>query len=72
MDKLKAYIEIDGRWCHVTLVEAVEQKDLFGGTVVMFAYRRSKKSREVELAPRERFHKKKPKAETKRKKEEEN
>jgi len=72
MEKLKAYIQLEGRWYHVTLVEAVEQTNLEGGTDVMFAFKRSKKSKEVELALREHFHKHKPKAETKRKKEEEN
>lgn len=43
MDNLKAYLEIDGRWCHVTLVDAVKQRDLFGKTQVMFAYKRNKK-----------------------------
>lgn len=71
-EKLKGYIQLEGRWYHLTLVEAVEQLNLQGEVEVIFAFKRSKKSKEVEFAPRERFHKNKPKAETKRKKEEEN
>lgn len=72
MEKVKGYIQLEGRWYHVTLIEAVEQLNLQGEVEVIFAFKRSKKSREVEFAPKERFHKKKPKPEDKSKKDKEN
>lgn len=58
--ELRAYINWNGRWCHVYIMGSYDQTTLVGEPVRMLYFKLSKASKDILSAEKAKFHKKKP------------
>lgn len=58
--ELRAYINHNGRWCHVYIMGSYDQTTLVGEPVRMLYFKLSKSSKDILFAEKSKFQQKRP------------